>query len=339
MWQPYDCEISKARYGPERDGGYVILDSPLGAKAIFGYGVDKDVSFENQLSEKWGIPAFVFDHTIDEAIPPLGPNVKFIPEGVGAEDVGPCFTVAKHVKQFGFEGQDIILKMDVENCEWDVLRGADLSHVAQLIIELHEIQDAPKDVIKKLFDTFYMVHIHANNCHNQPIFWIDRVRRMPRFVECTFVRKDLIKEPVPSTIDYPTPLDRANRSDEEDLKMDFWKPIKTPFSFVVASNEQREVLSRLVCPEDEIIDDFDKVKNDWVFVFRPDDIVPVDIIASLGDGVDGESAIFQIKTPVCCNGPISNEVRIYNRNPKTGQSAMSNRPIYNLKTVRFDSVE
>lgn len=339
MWQPYDCEIAKARYGPERDGGYVILDSPLGAKAIFGYGVDKDVSFENQLSEKWGIPAFVFDHTIDEVIPPLGPNVKFIPEGVGPEDVGPCFTVAKHVNQFGFEGQDIILKMDVENCEWDVLRGADLSHVAQLIIELHEMQDAPGDVLKKLFDTFHMVHIHANNCHNQPTCWIDRARRMPRYIECTFVRKDLIKEPVPSNIDYPTPLDHKNREDAPDVKMDFWKPIKTPFSFVAPSDEQREVLSRMACPEDEITDDFTKAKNDWVCVFRPGDIIPVDIITALAEIIDGPTPIDRIVTPVWYNGLVNHEARIYNVKSNGENSVLAQRPIYNLKAVRFDSVE
>jgi hypothetical protein len=110
MWRPYDTEVGKARYGKTGDGGYVILNSALGAKAIFGYGVDRDVSFENQLSSGWNIPAFVFDHTITD-VPEIGPGVKFIPEGIAPVNQAPCFTLEKHLRQFGFENSEIILKI------------------------------------------------------------------------------------------------------------------------------------------------------------------------------------------------------------------------------------
>jgi hypothetical protein len=86
-FRPFDVDgYSKKRYGRDEDGGYVILDAPLGATHILGYGVDKDVSFENQLTEAWSIKAHVFDHTIDE-IPPTGAEVTYVKEGIGAKDV------------------------------------------------------------------------------------------------------------------------------------------------------------------------------------------------------------------------------------------------------------
>jgi hypothetical protein len=253
MFQPWDVGVEKVRIGSKGgDGGYVILNSNFGSKFILGYGVDKDLSFENEMTERYGMKGTVFDHTIED-VPNTSAEVKYIPEGIGSKDEYPLFTLATHVKRYIPDGESYILKMDVEGCEWDVLRTADLSRVTQLIIELHEMQNFPKEIIEKLDEKFYLAHIHGNNCHNQPWVQLDRWRKMPRYLECTYVRKDLVSGAVLDNGIFPIPQDVKCRPDVPELQMNFWKKTEYPISFVAPDSSQVDILKRLVAKEDEII--------------------------------------------------------------------------------------
>jgi hypothetical protein len=268
------------RYGRDEDGGYVIYDDPLGAKHLLGYGVDKDVSFENELTEAWGIKAHVFDHTIDDT-PTVGPNVTYVKEGIGAVDAPPLFSLDNHVKRFVPEGSNFILKMDVEGAEWEVLEKADLSRVSQLIVEFHDLHEDHSDVIEKLNKTFHLVHIHGNNCHNQPWTYIDRVHMMPRYLECTYVRKDLVTV-TPSTKKFPTPLDRKCRGDVPELELNFWEPCERPISFVIEKGTDTRILKKIMTREDEIVEKgCTTCKWPRQFYLNKDDIFPYDIIMRL----------------------------------------------------------
>lgn len=283
--RPFDVLTGEMkRYGRDEDGGYVIYDDPLGAKHLLGYGVDKDVSFEKQLTEAWGIKAHVFDHTISEA-PETGPNVTYVKEGIGATDTDPLFTLETHVKRFVPDGANFILKMDVEGAEWDVLKSADLSRVSQLIIEFHDLQDNHWDVIQKLNETFYLVHVHGNNCHNQPIIYIDRFHVIPRNLECTYVRKDLVTA-VPTNRKFPTPLDRQCRKDAPELDLNFWEPCEKPVSFIVEEGTDLTLLKKLMTAEDEIVYKEDDAKWPRKFKILKNDIFPYEIVMKLASVPD-----------------------------------------------------
>jgi len=280
------------RYGRNEDGGYVIHNDPLGAIHLLGYGVDKDVSFENELTEAWGIKAHIFDHTIAE-VPETGPNVTYIKEGIGAEDAPPLFSLENHVKRFVPDGSNFILKMDVEGAEWDVLRSADLSRVSQLIVEFHELQEGHSDVINKLNETFYLVHIHGNNCHNQPWMYIDRVHVMPRYLECTYVRKDLVTA-VPTTQKFPTPLDAKCRKDAPELDINFWDPCERPVSFVVEEGTDLNLLKKVMTREDEIVYKIEDAKWPLKFKLFKDDIFPYEIIMKLAHVPDSNIVFTEV---------------------------------------------
>jgi hypothetical protein len=281
------------RYGRDEDGGYVIYNDPLGAKHLLGYGVDKDVSFENQLTEAWGINAHIFDHTIDE-VPLTGPNVTYVKEGIAAtNDADLLFTLENHMKRFVPEGSDFILKMDVEGAEWEVLGTADLSRVSQLIVEFHDLQDDHWDVIQKLNETFYLVHIHGNNCHNQPWTYIDRVHMMPRYLECTYVRKDLVTV-MSSVRKFPTPLDRKCRKDVPELELNFWEPCDRPISFVVEEGTDLKFLEKVMTLEDEIVTKIETAKWPRKFKLFKNDIFPYEIIMKLYNVPDGNVGFIEI---------------------------------------------
>lgn len=289
--RPYDVGNMK-RYGRDEDGGYVIHNDPLGATHLLGYGVDKDVSFENQLTEAWGIKAHIFDHTIDE-VPETGPNVTYIKEGIGASDAPPLFSLENHVKRFVPDGDNFILKMDVEGAEWDVLRSADLSRVSQLIVEFHELQEGHSDVLRKLNETFYLVHIHGNNCHNQPWMYIDRVHVMPRYIECTYVRKDLVTA-VPTTQKFPTSLDAKCRKDAPELELNFWDPCERPVSFVVEEGTDVTLLKQVMTREDEIVFKIEDAKWPMKFKMYKNDVFPYEIIMKLAHVPDGNIIITEV---------------------------------------------
>lgn len=284
-FHPFDAVgRSKKRYGRKEDGGYVILDDVLGAKHLLGYGVDKDVSFENELTAAWGIEAHIFDHTITET-PETGPAVTYVKEGIGAIDEAPLFTLATHVERYVPPGSDFILKMDVEGAEWDVLATADLTRVCQLIIEFHDLQDDHSEIIRKINDQFYLVHVHGNNCHNQPIVFIDRVHKMPRYLECTYIRKDLI-DVTPTTQKFPSPLDFKCRMDASDVAHDWWEPCTKPISFVVENDVDIKLLKKLLTREDEIVYKIEDSKWPRKFILNNRDVFPYEIIMRLSEFPD-----------------------------------------------------
>jgi hypothetical protein len=290
---PFDVTTGEMkRYGRDEDGGYVIYDNPLGAKHLLGYGVDKDVSFENQLTEAWGIKAHIFDHTIDE-VPLTGPSVTYIKEGIGAVDAAPLFSLENHIKRFVPDGANFVLKMDVEGAEWDVLRTADLSRVSQLIVEFHEPRGEYSDVIQKINEMFHLVHIHGNNCHNQPWMYIDRVHVMPRYLECTYVRKDLVTV-VPSTRKFPTPLDRKCRKDVAELELKFWEPCDRPVSFVLEEGTDTTLLKKIMTKEDEIVFKIDDAKWPMKFKLYKDDVFPYEVIMKLAHVPDANVVFTEV---------------------------------------------
>lgn len=323
MFHPWKVNVPKIRVGENRDGGYVMLNDLFGATCMIGYGVDVNVAFDNDFISKFNVPAYIFDHTVQ---PPtnLDPKIIFTPEGIAAKDSPPLFTLETHVKRCVPDGEQFILKMDVEGAEWDVFRTADLSRVTQLIAEIHDLDKAPLDVIQLLNQKFYLVHIHGNNYPKQPYVSIDRVRKMPTVLECTWVRKDLVSDATLSEESYPTELDYKNDSESPELELNFWKPIERPISFVAPDREQRDVLERFKTPEDQIVSDIQEAKHSRIFVLKTGDQVPYEIIMGLDSIKQEGSFVF----PIVSNGVVTQDVRFMNGR---GPMLSIQMPIFNFK--------
>jgi hypothetical protein len=323
MFQVWNVNIPKIRIGPEKDGGYVILDSLFGASCMFGYGVDVNVIFDDEFVNKYNVPAYIFDHTVDEPTN-LDPKITFTKEGISDKNEYPLFTLETHVKRHVPDGEQFMLKMDVEGAEWDVFKTADLSRVTQLIAEIHDLDKAPIEVLELINEKFYLVHIHGNNHPKQPYVKIDRVRKMPVVLECTWVRKDLVDGATLSDESYPTNLDFKNDTESQELELNFWKKVDRPVTFIAPDREQKEFLEKIKTPDDQIVDDIREAKYSRIFILRNGDHVPYDIIMAL-DNINQEgSFVF----PIVKNGIISHDVRFING---PGPSLMVQMPIFNTK--------
>jgi hypothetical protein len=196
IFSPVKCEHDFIRLGDKYDGGYVMLDNSFRSSVILGYGVGHTCLFENEVTERFGIKGYIFDHTLEG--PPHNMNkerITFIKEGISDNDNEENLkSLQYHIDKYAKDTENIILKIDVEGAEWKSLKNADLSKVSQLLIEFHEMdKDADWDLIKRINDQFYLVNIHGTNCGPMTIV---NGKKFPKYIECTWVRKDLINEPI-----------------------------------------------------------------------------------------------------------------------------------------------
>lgn len=108
-----------------------------------------------------------------------------------------------------------------------------------------------------------------------------------------------------------------------------------PVSFVAANLVQHDQLNRLVTPEDEIVDMVECATKDWVFVLKPGDVLPVQIIASIQTTLDN-SKFDAMMFPVVYRGFPVFEKRFYKKNG-SDDVQQANMPIFNLNPPPEDN--
>lgn len=162
--------FSKIRIGKEFDGGYVICPD-FKYDCVLGCGISDDVSFENDLLNRIGkVPCYLFDGTI-ENIPVKREEFTFIKKNIGEKETDFTTNLGDYMKEY----RSIFLKMDIEGGEYDWFRFLDqdestrnlLDNVTQIVLEIHSLNvknELAKSLLKLLFEYFYAIHIHGNNC-------------------------------------------------------------------------------------------------------------------------------------------------------------------------------
>lgn len=223
---PYKTNLNKIRIGGDEDGGYVISEIPdVKYDALYSYGSDDNINFENSFFNKYGVESWVYDHTVNE-ITNKPDYIHFFKEGVASSKQQNMDTIDNHIIKNGHQNcSNLFMQMDIEGYEWlDTLSQSKfLQNFAQLTIEFHFGTEIPFyyyfKTFQKLDEIFICTHVHGNNCLLNP--WFDG--NMPRCVEATFVRKDYVKtfeiESNPLPVEN---LDCANDTNRPDLRLDWW---------------------------------------------------------------------------------------------------------------------
>lgn len=209
----------KIRVGSKNDGGYIMLDEFSGVERALSLGVERNDDWDASLAER-GIQVYQYDDSIDFA-PTQHPLMRFeklrIVSGRDATEKGITLTTILS------EERRYILKMDIENAEWECLAAtpADLiGRCSQLIVEFHNLRclseisfrNTAFTVFSKIAASHWPIHIHANNC--SPMFMVEGVP-IPDVIEVTFVSKSLY-EAEASTETFPTELDAPNDAKRAD---------------------------------------------------------------------------------------------------------------------------
>jgi hypothetical protein len=125
---------------------------------------------------------------------------------------------------------DVIVKMDIEGCEWKALAQtgtATLARVRQLAIEFHELRrfgdnawrDRALAAMANLAATHVCIHVHGNNWG--PFTVIGGIP-FPEGFEASFVRRRDHGAAVPSKAIFPTELDQPNNPKRPDFYIGQW---------------------------------------------------------------------------------------------------------------------
>lgn len=215
-----DTELGKVRVGNRGDGGYVIPNDLAGIKGVVSIGIGREVSFDKHFADM-GVKVFQYDHTV-ESPPIIHNNFLFNKIGWGSQDSNSFITLSKILENNGLDEGDLILKLDVENAEWDALLDVQpdlLKRFRIVTCELHyfdRLEDISvfskvNRVISLLTANHKVVHIHPNNCCGTVL--VAGVV-LPKLIGFSFLRNDrALFDPshksIPSSLDYPNVQSKA----------------------------------------------------------------------------------------------------------------------------------
>jgi len=223
----------KIRLGSTYDGGYVLYEPSLPkVDVLYSYGIENDITFEKEFCTTYGVVGRLYDHTIDK-IPEENNNLYFTKEGVGPEKQDMLNTVENHIIENGDQDKNLLLKMDVEGCEWQTLfemSDQTLKKFQQIAIEIHHMGSGNKTladlqlktaVLNKLSNLFQLYHVHANNCGD---LFIQQGFKCPETLELTYVNKELLPDLGNTEYDvsFPTEFDNPNNPYMQEVILDYW---------------------------------------------------------------------------------------------------------------------
>lgn len=187
------------RVGCDGDGGYVMLDqfSDKQIEAAYSFGIGGNVSWDESMAQR-GIDIFMYDHSI--SMPPRqNERFHFFELGLTGHHRGKNLrTLASIIADNGHASStNLILKMDIEGCEWDVFDESDpelISQFSQIVLEFHGLSEnvvadehaKQIEVLEKLNKTHQVVHVHANSAG-----YIEFAGplTLPNLLEVTYVRR------------------------------------------------------------------------------------------------------------------------------------------------------
>jgi hypothetical protein len=226
--------VDLIRVGGNADGGYLIPDIRAQLSHVFSPGVSDIANFENELSVSHGIKCFLADASV-ESPPLMNENFDFTKKFLGSycDDVYITLSEWMRCSLKGTESE-LLLQMDIEGGEYDVLVYESLETLSRfgvMVIEFHGWQRLfqksfsrmVRGIFEKIYPAFSICHVHPNNCCG--IASVDNIN-IPRVLEITFIRKDLIPDYASSkSVVLPHSLDKANIPSKEDLIMphEWWR--------------------------------------------------------------------------------------------------------------------
>ena len=201
---------NKVRLGNKHDGGYVIADNIGNYDCYLSAGIGGDESFSNEFLKKNNvINSGAFQYDIEKLPHNFPKKLKFYKRNIS--DISDDKNA--NLKFFINNYDNIFLKMDIEGDEFlwfNSLTFDDLSKFKQFVIEFHDINvDSVKyslktklEVFEKISQSHYLIHAHGNNYPIPPTFNIEG-KNIPKVIELTYVRKNIIQNPILNSQNLP----------------------------------------------------------------------------------------------------------------------------------------
>jgi hypothetical protein len=220
--------FSKLRFGCAHDGGYILINDFADVDTAFSFGIATDESWDKEIVNR-GLTVYQFDHTVDEPKTD-NPRLVFAKKKISTDffagpetETLPCLINRYDRKNIR---PNLLLKIDIENSEWDVFDTTPpelLKRFTQIVGEFHYFQGLAEEhwrnlyarVLKKLSDSFAIVHVHANNFAG---FSVIANVMIPNVLELTFANRGVYSFSETDEI-FPGPLDAPNDPSQPDMHL------------------------------------------------------------------------------------------------------------------------
>jgi hypothetical protein len=159
----------KILIGTKKDGSYVLLDDFKDIKIAYSFGIGNKIQFDTELANR-GIDVYMYDHTINSL--PYN-HSKFHWKKIGISDKNQKSQCLKGLEELIIENghsleKNMILKIDIEHCEWDSLKNIPnniLSQFKYIAIEFHFLYinktEIYYNVLKKLQKTHQVFYLRC----------------------------------------------------------------------------------------------------------------------------------------------------------------------------------
>ncbi len=233
----YNIPQQLIRIGPKTDGGYVIVDN-IKYDYFISCGIANDITFEIAFLDKYpNLKCIAFDNTIN-TFPVHNHNIEWIRKNIDNINSSNLSNLKTYIQDYN----NIFLKMDIEGSEFnwiDSMTTEDLNKFSQIIMEVHWPFDKYRyNMLKKLTNTHYIVHVHGNNyCDRDIPKYLPSGRsydgtetityngintiKLPEVFEITCIRKNLFSSSLEKVNKkYPTELDFPNNPNAKDIEFE-----------------------------------------------------------------------------------------------------------------------
>ena len=211
---------NKIRFGNKQHGGYVCANLPP-YDCYLSIGVGYDESFSREYIEYYKMTnenSFALDGTINDLPNNFSQNLTFINKNIGTVNDEKTDNLNSFFERYN----NIFMKMDIEGYEYEYilsLSSEKLQKIKQIVFEIHAINDngfygdnneinlpipfqQKVDFFKKLAETHYLIHVHANNGGGRTLI---KGNLIPNVIEVAYVNKNVFLKP-PSLNICPFPI-------------------------------------------------------------------------------------------------------------------------------------
>jgi hypothetical protein len=219
----------KLRLGNGFDGGYVISHFDDGYDCYISAGVSDEESFSRDFINLYKMNktnSYAFDGTINNYPINYTRNITFVKKNIATYSSKKTGNLSKLIDRYN----NIFLKMDIEGHEYpwlSSLTNEQLQKFKQITLEFHGINDDSwgttfndkVECFKKLSETHYLIHIHANNYDTTTNVG---GKNIPNVIEVTYINKALVSEELsPNKMPMPCRLDKPNCTSRPDINLCF----------------------------------------------------------------------------------------------------------------------
>ena len=181
--------------GEKRDGCYVLLDDFKDIKIAYSFGISTMVHFDQSLTDR-GIDVYMYDHTINE-LPYNNPKFHWSKIGIaGKNEINQELKSLEELMLINGHSleKNMILKIDVEHCEWNSLKDLPekiLNQFKYIIIEYHfttinEIELYYK-VLKKIGKNHQVFYVR---CHGRSDVVMLEDFMICKYLEVSYIIKE-----------------------------------------------------------------------------------------------------------------------------------------------------